>query len=90
MFLLLSHHYGGCLSPGACSEKDLVAKRGEGKKPKKYVKPGESREAKPVLVAPADADGRVRHVISIDEKLVAKEELAMAVGGRVFLFVGSG
>jgi hypothetical protein len=73
------------------SEKDLQELREDGKKKKKYIKPGESREPKPILVAPVGPDGRVRHMVSIDEKLVQKEELAMQVGPMslfVCLFVG--
>ncbi len=62
-----------------CSEKDLQELREDGKKKKKYIKPGESREPKPIMVAPVGADGRVRHMVSIDEKLVQKEELVMQV-----------
>jgi len=39
-------------------------------KKKKYIKPGESREPKPVMVAPTGPDGKVRHVKRIGEKLV--------------------
>jgi len=39
-------------------------------KKKKYIKPGESREPPPVMVAPAGPDGKVRHVKGISEKLV--------------------
>lgn len=40
---------------------------------KKYIKPGESRDAKPDLVLARDADGRQRNVRSLDEKLVQRE-----------------
>jgi len=39
-------------------------------KKKKYIKPGESREPKPTMVAPTGPDGKVRHVKRISEKLV--------------------
>lgn len=44
--------------------KDIPVKK------KKYIKPGESREPPPVMVAPAGPDGKVRHVKGIGEKLV--------------------
>jgi len=44
--------------------KDLPVKK------KKYIKPGESREPPPVMVAPTGPDGKVRHVKGISEKLV--------------------
>jgi len=39
-------------------------------KKKKYIKPGESRDPKPIMVAPTGPDGKVRHVVGISEKLV--------------------
>ena len=59
------------------------------KEEKKYIKPGDSREAKPDLVAPVGPDGKVRHVKGISEKLVVrdrpgprKEKVMRIVGGR--------
>jgi G patch domain/KOW motif-containing protein len=42
-------------------------------KEKKYIRPGESREAKADLVLARDADGRQRNVRTLDEKLVKRE-----------------
>lgn len=44
--------------------KDIPVKK------KKYIKPGESREPPPIMVAPTGPDGKVRHVKGISEKLV--------------------
>jgi len=44
--------------------KDVLPKK------KKYIKPGESREPAPVMVAQPGPDGKIRHVKTIDEKLV--------------------
>jgi len=44
--------------------KDIPVKK------KKYIKPGESREPAPIMVAAAGPDGKVRHVKGIGEKLV--------------------
>jgi len=44
--------------------KDLPVKK------KKYIKPGESRDPPPIMVAPTGPDGKVRHVKNISEKLV--------------------
>jgi G patch domain/KOW motif-containing protein len=38
---------------------------------KKFIKPGESREPKQMMVLPRDKDGRQRHVRDLDQKLVA-------------------
>lgn len=37
---------------------------------KKYIKPGESRKPKQMMVLPRDKDGRQRHVRDLDQKLV--------------------
>jgi len=44
--------------------KDIPVKK------KKYIKPGESREPPPVMVAPTGPDGKIRHVKGISEQLV--------------------
>ncbi|ERN08173.1 hypothetical protein AMTRI_Chr09g37590 [Amborella trichopoda] len=50
------------------------------KKQKKYVKPGESRESRPELIAPKGSNGRIRHAVGIDEKLVPREIKGFFVG----------
>eukprot|EP00035_Acanthoeca_spectabilis_P031415 m.14042 g.14042 ORF g.14042 m.14042 type:complete len:511 (-) comp4740_c0_seq1:2211-3743(-) len=59
------------------------------RKPKKYVKPGESRDAgkKQMEVAPG-ADGRIRHMRGLDEQLVEKEIPKMRIGAYVVLRAG--
>lgn len=56
-------------------------------KEKRIVKPGESREPRPVMVVQRDADGHQRHYRTLDEKLVplaattVREGAAVAVTG---------
>ena len=57
------------------------------KEEKKYIKPGDSREAKPDLVAPVGPDGKVRHVKGISEKLVERD-LPGPRKGKVMRIVG--
>jgi len=53
----------GRLGLGATPESIEVKK-------KKYIKPGESRDPKPIMVAPTGPDGKVKHVKRISEQLV--------------------
>jgi len=53
----------GRLGLGATPESIEVKK-------KKYIKPGESRDPKPIMVAPTGPDGKVRHIKRISEQLV--------------------
>lgn len=39
---------------------------------RKYIKPGESREAQAHMVLPEGPDGRIRNIKTVDEKLVEK------------------
>lgn len=55
---------------------------------KKFIKPGESREAKPVLVAPLTEDGKVRNYIGVSEKLVKAEAKQVGPGARVEVVEG--
>ncbi|XP_024526719.1 protein MOS2 [Selaginella moellendorffii] len=55
-------------------------------KKKKVIKPGESREAKPDLVAPVGPDGKVRHRVEIGEKLVERAKRGV-YGGKVMTIV---
>lgn len=61
--------------------KDIPVKK------KKYIKPGESRDAPPVMVAPTGPDGKVRHVKGISEKLVPLKK-GLAPGDLVSIVSG--
>lgn len=49
---------------GRCSSQAMKHK------PRKYIKPGQSRDLKDEMVLPVGPDGKVRHVRTLDEKLV--------------------
>jgi G patch domain and KOW motifs-containing protein len=53
---------------------------------KKYVRPGESREAAPEMEVARGKDGRVRHYRGLDERLVRKKKLE--VGCTVYVVDG--
>jgi len=57
-------------------------------KKKRFIKPGESRETKPVMVAPVGEDGKVRNYIGVSEKLVKAEAKQVAPGARVEVIAG--
>lgn len=67
------------------NEQDAIKRKEDARKPQKYLKPGESREPEKAMVAPTGPDGRVRHVLGIDESLVAKEVLG-TLAGNIFAF----
>jgi len=72
------------LGIGATRDKELMPDK---RKPKKYVKPGESRE-KVDMVAKPDADGRVRHMRSIDDELVEAEDISIRTDAYVKITAG--
>eukprot|EP00899_Mesostigma_viride_P011484 jgi/Mesvir1/20336/Mv19925-RA.1 len=57
-------------------------------KSKRFIKPGESRDPRPDLVLPVGPDGRVRHVRSLDEKLVEREARGIRAGKAVMITAG--
>jgi len=57
-------------------------------KQKKYIKPGESREPKPTMVLPKDADGHQRNYRNLDEKLVPYKPNILAPGASVAIISG--
>jgi len=56
-------------------------------KKKKFIKPGESREPAPIMVAQPGPDGKVRHVRDLDEKLVPLKR-GLALGQLVAIVSG--
>ncbi|KAJ7563410.1 hypothetical protein O6H91_03G109000 [Diphasiastrum complanatum] len=54
---------------------------------KKFIKPGESREKKPDLVAATGSDGKIRNIVSINEKLVERTKKGVHVG-KVMSIIG--
>lgn len=62
------------------NEEDALKRQEERRKPKQYIKPGETREPATVMVP---EDGGSKHVMSIDTKLVAKETLELKPGAYV-------
>eukprot|EP00039_Didymoeca_costata_P020234 m.340556 g.340556 ORF g.340556 m.340556 type:complete len:487 (+) comp19376_c0_seq1:162-1622(+) len=73
------------LGLGATRDEDLVVNK---RKPKKYIKPGESRE-KPKEMIALDADGNRKHMRNLDEKLVEREIVSIRVGAYVFIKGGN-
>jgi G patch domain/KOW motif-containing protein len=55
---------------------------------KKFIKPGESREPKQMMVLPRDKDGRQRHVRDLDQKLVAFRPEGIHPGNLVGVVTG--
>ena len=55
---------------------------------KKYIKPGETREKKPDLVAPPSTSGRSRNVIDSDTKLVERVRRGVAKGKVMSIILG--
>lgn len=77
------------LGLGATRDQQLQPDKYQKFKPKKYIRPGESREqGQKQMEAARSADGKARHTRGIDEKLVEKEVLAMREGAYVLLTVG--
>jgi len=57
------------------------------KKEKKYIKPGESRQAKPDLVS-LDANGNIKNVRGLDDKLVERNSLGAKPGKTMRIVEG--
>lgn len=57
------------------------------KKEKKYIKPGESRQAKPDLVS-LDANGNIQNVRGLDDKLVERSSLGAKPGKTMRIVEG--
>lgn len=55
---------------------------------KKYIKPGETQEKKPDLVAPPSPSGRIRNVIDSDTKLVERVRRGVAKGKVMSIISG--
>eukprot|EP01111_Echinosteliopsis_oligospora_P005872 TRINITY_DN1960_c1_g1_i1.p1 TRINITY_DN1960_c1_g1~~TRINITY_DN1960_c1_g1_i1.p1 ORF type:complete len:494 (-),score=189.56 TRINITY_DN1960_c1_g1_i1:75-1556(-) len=56
-------------------------------KKKKIIKPGESRDPKPIMVAKPGPDGKVRHIKSINEPLVPLV-VGLSSGQKVYIIKG--
>jgi len=55
---------------------------------KKFIKPGESREPKPTMILPKDADGRQRNYKTLNEELVPYKPNVIAPGASVAIISG--
>lgn len=76
------------LGLGATRDSDIKPGKHD-RKPKKYVKPGESRDRREKeMVVAGGPDGQVRHIKKASETLVEKEVVKVVKGARVVITGG--
>eukprot|EP00045_Choanoeca_perplexa_P017268 m.247846 g.247846 ORF g.247846 m.247846 type:complete len:485 (+) comp17494_c0_seq2:77-1531(+) len=74
---------------GLGATRNLQLKPDKRRRPRQYIKPGETREEVTTVSSKRGADGKVRHIKGVSETLVEAEDLRLTRGAYVLIQSGA-